>query len=150
MVRTQPSQGWYTGSTPVRAANAFYLWKQAQINSESLGFHDTFMTEAQVKEHDVPDVLYRGFEVLEHARAFVDEGIIRFGRLDLYCNLEDPHRRDPGEEIARLRMPMPDSQDVADVIPTECKGRNWTYLLCASAADQGYVASKFGRYVVRP
>ena len=23
MVRTQPSQGWYTGSTPVRAANTF-------------------------------------------------------------------------------------------------------------------------------
>ena len=28
VVRTQPSQGWYTGSTPVRAANAFYLRKQ--------------------------------------------------------------------------------------------------------------------------
>jgi hypothetical protein len=23
VVRTQPSQGWYTGSTPVRAANFF-------------------------------------------------------------------------------------------------------------------------------
>jgi hypothetical protein len=23
--RQQPSQGWYTGSTPVRAANAYYL-----------------------------------------------------------------------------------------------------------------------------
>jgi hypothetical protein len=107
------------------------------------------MTDAHVKKPDVPDVLYRGFEVLDHARAFVDEGIIRFGRLDLYCNLEDPRRRDPGEGIARLRMPMPDSQDVADFIPTECNGRNWTYALCTSAADQGYVASKFGRYVVR-
>jgi hypothetical protein len=107
------------------------------------------MTDAHVEKPDVPDVLYRGFKVLEHARAFVDEGIIRFGRLDMYRNLEDPRRRDPEEGIARLRMPMTDSQDVADVISTECKGRNWTYVLCCSAADQGYVASKFGRYVVR-
>jgi hypothetical protein len=32
-----------------------------------------------MKEPDVPDILYRGFNALEHARAFVNEGVIRLG-----------------------------------------------------------------------
>jgi hypothetical protein len=32
-----------------------------------------------MKEPDVPDVLYRGFEVWEHADAFIN-GVIRFGK----------------------------------------------------------------------
>ena len=128
------------GSIP--AGNAFRV-KQGAESRESQNEIGT------MKKPDVPDVLYRGFNALEHARAFVNEGIIRLGRLDSYCNLEDARRRDPGEGTARLRMPMPDSQDVADAIPTECKGRNWIYVLCCSAADPAYVASKFGPYLVR-
>jgi len=101
------------------------------------------------KQPDIPEILYRGFDALEHAHAFVDEGIVRLGRLDNYCNLEDARRRDADEGKAKLLMPVPDSQDVTDVIPTECKGRNWVYVLCCSGAHPADVASKFGPYVVR-
>ena len=47
-----------------------------------------------IKEPDVPDVLYRGFEHLEHASAFVDEGVIRFGWLQRYREIEDAGRRE--------------------------------------------------------
>jgi hypothetical protein len=36
VVRTQPSQGWYTGSTPVRAANAFAFEKRVISRCEIL------------------------------------------------------------------------------------------------------------------
>jgi hypothetical protein len=93
-----------------------------------------------VKEHDIPDVLYRGFGALEHARAFIDEGVIRLGRLDNYCNLEDARRRDQDEGKAQLRTP---------VIAENWEGRNLIYVLCCSAADPAYVASEFGPHVVR-
>jgi hypothetical protein len=84
-----------------------------------------------MKEPDVPDILYRGFDALEHARAFVKEGVIRFGRLDGYCNLEDARRRDRDEGKAQLLTPVPNSQDV---ILEEVKARNRVYVLCCSAA----------------
>ena len=99
-----------------------------------------------MKEPDVPDILYRGFDAPEHARAFVNEGVIHFGRLDGYCNLEDARRRDRDEGKAQLLTPVPNSQDV---ILEEVKGRNRVYVLCCSAADPAYVASKFGPYLVR-
>ena len=92
------------------------------------------------KEPDVPDVLYRGFDVLEHARAFVNEGVIRFGRLDGYRNSEDARRRDQDEGTAVLRTP---------VIPENWEGLNRIYVLCCSAADPACVASKFGHHLVR-
>ena len=42
MVRTQPSQGWYTGSTPVRAARAFFRVKRAD-ELQRFQIHDSFM-----------------------------------------------------------------------------------------------------------
>jgi hypothetical protein len=50
VVRTQPSQGWYTGSTPVRAARAFLIGKKRQINSQFFDVHDGFMTPVHVYE----------------------------------------------------------------------------------------------------
>lgn len=93
-----------------------------------------------------PAVLFRGFEHLEHARAFVDEGVMRLGKLEWYRDHEDKRRRDPHEGIAELRTPDPDSQDI---ISTRWYRYNLVYVLCCSAADPAYVASKFGRYLVR-
>jgi hypothetical protein len=91
-------------------------------------------------------VLYRGFEHLEHARSFVDEGIIRLGEIEAYRMHEDERRRDSHEGTAELRTPDADSQEII-------LGRAWTYnkvyVLCCSAADPEYVASKFGRNLVR-
>ena len=47
MVRTQPSQGWYTGSTPVRAARAFFRVKRAD-ELQRFQIHDSFMLVARV------------------------------------------------------------------------------------------------------
>jgi hypothetical protein len=90
------------------------------------------------KEFDVPDVLYRGFGTLEHARAFVDKGFIRFGWLEGYRTIEDPRRRDQNEGKALLHTP---------IIPEHWEGRHKVYVLCCSV-DPAYVASKFP-YVVR-
>jgi hypothetical protein len=92
------------------------------------------------KETDVPDVLYRGFEVLERARAFVNEGLVYFGWLRRYRDLEDEHRRDQNEGTAELRTP---------VILENWGVLNGIYVLCCSVADPTYVASKFGRHLVR-
>jgi hypothetical protein len=75
-----------------------------------------------MKEPDVPDVLYRGFEVWEHADAFIN-GVIRFGRLDTCRDFEDTRRRDQDEGKALLHTP---------IIPEHCEGLNKVCLLCCS------------------
>jgi hypothetical protein len=92
------------------------------------------------KELDAPDLLYRGFKVLEHAREFVNDGIISFRRVDHYRDLEDPGRCDQDEGTAEFRTP-----DIAE----NWERLNLVYVFCCSAADPAYVASKFGPHVVR-
>jgi hypothetical protein len=97
-------------------------------------------------KQDVPDILYRGFRDLEHARAFVNDGVIRFGRLDHYRTIEDASRQDTDEGTAVLCALAPDSQDL---IPEHWEGLNRVYILSCSAAEPGLVASKFGCHLVR-
>jgi hypothetical protein len=108
------------------------------LQTKSLESERSQNTSSMNKEFDVPDVLYRGFSALEHARAFVDKGDIRFGWLEGYRTIEDPGRRDQNEGKALLHTPT---------IPEHCEGLNKVYVLCCSV-DPAYVASKFP-YIVR-
>jgi hypothetical protein len=98
------------------------------------------------REREAPDVLYRGFGSLDHARQFVNEGVISLGRLDRYRTLEDARRRDESEGTAALRTPAPNR---IDLIPEHWQAMNRVYVLCCSAADPALVATKFGRHLVR-
>jgi hypothetical protein len=94
------------------------------------------------KQPNLPAVLFRGFEHFEHARAFVDEGFMRFGWLKRYREIEDARRRDRDEGTAEFRAPAADSQDA---ILQQWKGNNWIYVLSCTASERG--ASEFGHVV---
>jgi hypothetical protein len=50
VVRTQPSQGWYTGSTPVRAARPNFIGDMARFTPRFLQIDDSLMTKRHIYE----------------------------------------------------------------------------------------------------
>src|SRR5207245_11175563 len=96
-----------------------------------------------IKEPDVPDVLYRGFEHLEHASAFIDEGVIRFGWLQRYREIEDAGRRDIDEGTAAFRAPDAEAENA--ILEQWARGLNWIYIFSCSTDE--HAASEFGHVV---
>jgi hypothetical protein len=54
---------------------------------------------------EYPPVLYRAFKEREHAEHLVNNGLIRFGLLNYYAQLEDRCRSDPREGSGSVSAP---------------------------------------------
>lgn len=89
-------------------------------------------------------ILYRGFEKLEHAREFVEHGIVCFGSINMYRTIEDAKRRDTNEGEAVVQTPAPDGQGYIDFHVTSPAP---TYVLCLTTSEAS--AREFGPHVVR-
>ena len=110
-----------------------------------------------------PRRLYKAFGEESHARAFVDQGIIRLSSLDYYQSIEDTARADRTEGEARLRVKGNVRRIVVGNGPTreevtpgyvQYTGNllNAVYILCSSKPpkdDRSKLPTKFGKFVVQ-
>lgn len=95
--------------------------------------------------YTIPPVLYRGLGEETHARAFVENGVVRLGNLDWYRKCEDPIRKDPGERTAQYREPLADR-------PTElveCRRGIFNTVFVLSMSDDMNAARRFGPFIVQ-
>lgn len=114
---------------------------------------------------DYSPVLYRAFDKLEYAKAFVERGVVRFGLVTYYCEIEDTLRADRSEgsgsiiaagTVTRVAMTRNGTVtrhwDEPGPVHHSVTFANGVYVLSLSRPPDGDLSilrEKFGKYIVQ-
>lgn len=113
---------------------------------------------------NLPDKLLRAFEKIEHADAFLSEGLMRFGTIASYRRLEGLGRRDKTEGESHVVVVEPvksvhfnplsqkflgTSEDIGEM-NYKSSGPGEAYSFCTADVNVeiGHLREKFGQFVV--
>lgn len=124
-------------------------------------------TNGQLKTFgDYPEFLFRHFSEKEWAEKFIEEGSIRFTRLEVFAEHEDEIRRDDSEGVGRISytdevttlsvnrntFEVVGERTAQGTMQLSCSFLNIVHVLCFSCPPKNsleLLPNKFGRYVVK-
>lgn len=117
-----------------------------------------------MRDSEIPKFVYKSFSQEDHARAFLEEGRFRIGRLQGYNAIEDAERRDrsEGEAVYRFEDDLVQIHYSAELEAVETSTKiglmnvsgslgNPTYIFCTSlpSVEISYIRDKFGPFIVQ-